>query len=99
MEACKLFENSMNKIPEGLDYINKPQDYYENDRPEMLEYLPKNVQTILDVGCSNGEFGKALKLQSGAEVWGIEPFEKFGKLAPFLNSFLKENGSMKMKVF
>ena len=71
----------MTKIPEGLDYVNKPDDYYENDRPEMLAYLPSGITTVLDVGCSNGQFGAAVKQQSNAEVWGIEPFESFGKLA------------------
>ncbi|MGJ8667755.1 MAG: class I SAM-dependent methyltransferase [Patiriisocius sp.] len=71
----------MSNIPEGLDYINKPNDYYENARPEMLAFLPLGVKTALDVGCSNGEFGAAIKNKCGAEVWGIEPFEQFGKLA------------------
>ena len=44
----------MTKVPEGLDYENKPNDYYENERPEMLAYLPIEATTVLDVGCSNG---------------------------------------------
>tara|TARA_R100000306_G_scaffold8677_1_gene12122 strand:- start:100253 stop:100918 length:666 start_codon:yes stop_codon:yes gene_type:complete len=71
----------MTKVPEGLDYENKPNDYYENERPEMLAYLPIEAITVLDVGCSNGQFGAAVKQKSGAEVWGIEPFESFGKYA------------------
>ncbi|MDX1462411.1 MAG: class I SAM-dependent methyltransferase [Marinirhabdus sp.] len=71
----------MKNIPDGLDYINKPNDYYENERPEMLKYLPENVATVLDVGCSNEQFGAAVKRISGAEVWGIEPYEAFGKQA------------------
>ena len=68
-------------IPEGLDYINKPADYYENARPEMLAFLPEGTKTALDIGCSSGAFGAAIKEKSGAEVWGIEPFESFGKFA------------------
>ncbi len=71
----------MTKIPDGLDYVNKPNDYYENERPEMIAYLPENAETVLDVGCSNGQFGAAVKKKNNAEVWGIEPFESFGKLA------------------
>jgi 2-polyprenyl-3-methyl-5-hydroxy-6-metoxy-1,4-benzoquinol methylase len=71
----------MTKIPEGLDYVNKPQDYYENVRPEMLAYLPSSAKVVLDVGCSSGHFGQAIKEKANAEVWGIEPFERFGKLA------------------
>ncbi len=71
----------MNTIPHGLDYVNKPQDYYENQRPEMLAYLPETVKKVLDVGCSNGAFGAEIKRISGSEVWGIEPMERFGLLA------------------
>ena len=71
----------MTDIPEGLDYVNKPRDYYENQRPEMLAYLPQNTQTVLDVGCSNGEFGAAIKAKSDTEVWGIEPMKEFAELA------------------
>jgi 2-polyprenyl-3-methyl-5-hydroxy-6-metoxy-1,4-benzoquinol methylase len=71
----------MTKIPDGLDYVNKPQDYYENSRPEMLAYLPNSIKTVLDIGCSSGDFGYAIKQKTNAEVWGIEPFERFGKLA------------------
>ncbi len=68
-------------IPEGLDYVNKPADYYENTRPEMLAFLPEGIKTALDIGCSSGAFGAAIKEKCGAEVWGIEPFESFGKFA------------------
>lgn len=71
----------MSQVHEGLDYVNKPDDYYQNERPEMVAFLPKDAKTILDVGCSNGEFGAALKRKHSVEVWGIEPFESFGKLA------------------
>ncbi len=81
----------MTHIPEGLDYINKPKDYYQNDRPEMLKYLPDEVGIILDVGCSNGDFGSSLKRIKNAEVWGIEPMNKYateaeGKLDNLINS-------------
>jgi 2-polyprenyl-3-methyl-5-hydroxy-6-metoxy-1,4-benzoquinol methylase len=71
----------MTKIPDGLDYVNKPQDYYENVRPEMLAYMPSSAKVVLDVGCSSGHFGQAIKQKTNAEVWGIEPFDRFGKLA------------------
>jgi 2-polyprenyl-3-methyl-5-hydroxy-6-metoxy-1,4-benzoquinol methylase len=71
----------MTDIPDGLDYINKPRDYYENQRPEMLAYLPNEVHTVLDVGCSNGAFGAAIKAKTSAEVWGIEPMEEFASEA------------------
>ena len=28
----------------GMDYESKPRDYYENEREEMLEFLPARVE-------------------------------------------------------
>ncbi len=55
-----------------MDYDNKPQGYYTNNRPEMLKYLPENPAKIIDIGCADGSFGKLIKEEKGAEVWGIE---------------------------
>lgn len=55
-----------------MDYNNKPQGYYNNNRPEMLKYLPENISTVLDIGCSDGSFGRLIKEETKAEVWGIE---------------------------
>ena len=35
--------------------------------------VPSNIKSVLDVGCSEGLFGSAVKQKCGAEVWGIEP--------------------------
>lgn len=50
----------------------KRREYYDNPRPEMLEFVPPSARTILDIGCGSGAFGAALKSR-GAEVWGLEP--------------------------
>lgn len=47
----------------------------------MLAYLPSSAKVVLEVGCSSGHFGEAIKEKANAEVWGIEPYERFGKLA------------------
>jgi 2-polyprenyl-3-methyl-5-hydroxy-6-metoxy-1,4-benzoquinol methylase len=47
--------------------------YFRVVRPEMLEFVPPNATTILDVGCADGTFGSLLKEQRDVEVWGIEP--------------------------
>jgi 2-polyprenyl-3-methyl-5-hydroxy-6-metoxy-1,4-benzoquinol methylase len=47
----------------------------------MLAFLPEGTKTALDIGCSIGAFGAAIKEKTGAEVWGVEPFESFGKFA------------------
>ncbi|MCL5991148.1 MAG: class I SAM-dependent methyltransferase [Bacteroidetes bacterium] len=50
----------------------KPESYYEGERLEMLEYIPKGCRRVLEVGCGAGKFGYSLKLRSKSEVWGIE---------------------------
>jgi 2-polyprenyl-3-methyl-5-hydroxy-6-metoxy-1,4-benzoquinol methylase len=53
---------------------NAPPTYFENSRAEMIEYVPVNASLILDVGCGNGHFGKALKeARPNVTVFGIEP--------------------------
>ena len=53
---------------------DKPSGYFENTRPEMLGFVPRDARRILDVGCGQGRFGAALKRElPGAEVWGVEP--------------------------
>jgi len=38
----------------------------------MLEYLPEDVKTVIDIGCGDGSFGSIIKEKTDAEVWGIE---------------------------
>jgi 2-polyprenyl-3-methyl-5-hydroxy-6-metoxy-1,4-benzoquinol methylase len=60
----------------GLEdhYSNKSEGYYAGDRPEMLSYIPADARSVLDVGCGEGLFGRAIKqARPGCEVWGVEP--------------------------
>jgi methionine biosynthesis protein MetW len=45
---------------------------YENPRPEVQELVPCAATRILDLGCSSGRLGAALKARQSAEVVGIE---------------------------
>lgn len=45
--------------------------YFQNHRPEMLKYIPENAKNILEVGCSEGLFCKAMQ-RPDREIWGIE---------------------------
>ena len=45
--------------------------YYQNERPEMLKYIPAGAEKILEIGCGTGAFCKQLK-DLGKEVWAIE---------------------------
>jgi 2-polyprenyl-3-methyl-5-hydroxy-6-metoxy-1,4-benzoquinol methylase len=46
--------------------------YYQADRLEMLELLPANTHRVLELGCGEGLFGKAVKNHFGAEFWAME---------------------------
>lgn len=45
---------------------------YENPRPEVQALVPRTAHRILDVGCSSGRLGEALKQRQTAHVTGIE---------------------------
>lgn len=58
-------------------YAEKPKQYYSYSRLELLPFVPSVMERVLDVGCSEGMFGKLLLDEKRSkEVWGIEPFEK-----------------------
>src|SRR5436190_11088109 len=49
-------------------------DYYAQSRPEMLAFVPATTGRLLDIGCSEGRFGAAVKeMLPLCEVWGVEP--------------------------
>ena len=45
---------------------------YVGNRPDIERLLPSEAKYILDVGCSNGVVGAAVKEKTGAQVFGIE---------------------------
>lgn len=52
----------------------KSENYYANERQEMLELItePDKVKHAVDIGCGKGYFAQALKKKTDAEVWGVE---------------------------
>jgi 2-polyprenyl-3-methyl-5-hydroxy-6-metoxy-1,4-benzoquinol methylase len=47
---------------------------YDEDRAEMVPFVPPTARRILDVGCSTGRFGLNLRAaRAGLELWGIDP--------------------------
>lgn len=62
-------------------YVNKEDTYFQHEREEMLPFLPLNLQTVLEVGCGNGAFGKLVKTKHNCDYWGIEAETKFKKNA------------------
>jgi methionine biosynthesis protein MetW len=51
----------------------RPQDvYYQRPRPEIQRLVPMTARRVLDLGCSNGALGAALKERGDVEVVGLE---------------------------
>lgn len=46
--------------------------YFTESRPEIIKYLPSKMKTMLDVGCSSGNFSSLVKTKINVEIWGIE---------------------------
>jgi 2-polyprenyl-3-methyl-5-hydroxy-6-metoxy-1,4-benzoquinol methylase len=48
--------------------------WYDDDRYEMLPYVPAGARRVLDVGCDSGRFANHLRERDKCvEVWGIDP--------------------------
>lgn len=78
------------------EYSDKAEHYYAHERSEMLKYIPQNVKYVLDVGCSSGGFGNAIKKRFNCHVWGLEPDKKSAEKASLLldkvyNTFFDKN--------
>lgn len=64
-----------------MDYKEKDFSYFQNERPEMLPFIPGEAKKLLEVGCGNGAFGRLIKEKRECEYWGIEPDKKAAKIA------------------
>jgi 2-polyprenyl-3-methyl-5-hydroxy-6-metoxy-1,4-benzoquinol methylase len=58
--------------PNLMNTHEKPQGYYESERPDMLQYIPAGVRTTLEFGCGYGGFSALLKARLGVESWAVE---------------------------
>jgi 2-polyprenyl-3-methyl-5-hydroxy-6-metoxy-1,4-benzoquinol methylase len=45
---------------------------YESERPDVLRLVPQSARNVLDVGCSTGALGAALKRRQPVHVVGVE---------------------------
>ncbi len=56
------------------------ENYFCHTRGEMLEFIPKASNRILDIGCGEGLFASQLKDES-REIWGVELDQQSALLA------------------
>lgn len=54
--------------------------YFNNQRPEMLKYIPETAVRILEVGCGDGTFCRDLQ-RPDREIWGLEMNPSSAELA------------------
>lgn len=76
-------------IPDMEQKESENNSYFSNERKEMIPFIPLECKTILEIGCSEGEFGRLLKLDRAVEIWGVEKEKTAAKHArENLDSFL-----------
>ena len=54
---------------------------YENPRPAIQRRVPADTRRVLDLGCSSGAVGAAIRSRTGAEVVGVELDENYARRA------------------
>ncbi len=59
--------------------MNELNNYYNNNRQEMLDFLPDSYTKVLEIGCGRGRFKD--NLENSCEYWGVEQNEGVGKKA------------------
>ena len=51
---------------------DKGEGYYANERPDVVDALPRPLGRVLDVGCGAGAIGPGLRAAGASELVGIE---------------------------
>lgn len=69
----------MNREKSSL-YEEKSEHYYNAANPNLLKHIKKEWKEVLDIGCSSGTLGAAIK-ENGTRVSGIEAFPEAAEKA------------------
>lgn len=67
------------RLPGGADARLNPS--YVSKRSDLVAFIPTTVTSLLDIGCSVGAVGAALKQRNGAKVVGLEYDAQMATLA------------------
>jgi 2-polyprenyl-3-methyl-5-hydroxy-6-metoxy-1,4-benzoquinol methylase len=47
---------------------------YDFERRDVLEFIPRGIKTVADIGCGSGAFGRVLREERAPlEMWALEP--------------------------
>ncbi len=60
---------------------DKPASYYQLERADVVEELPRPIGKALDVGCGEGGVGRSLRAAGATEVHGVEILESAAERA------------------
>jgi 2-polyprenyl-3-methyl-5-hydroxy-6-metoxy-1,4-benzoquinol methylase len=52
---------------------------YETPRPDVMAHVPPSAKRILEVGCSSGALGEAIKRRQAATILGVEIDPDYGR--------------------
>jgi 2-polyprenyl-3-methyl-5-hydroxy-6-metoxy-1,4-benzoquinol methylase len=52
--------------------MEKKDNYYDFERHDLLQFIPPDLHTYLDIGCGSGNLGKIIKQRQNCQVHGIE---------------------------
>lgn len=66
--------------PKNSLYEEKSGHYYNAVNPNLLKHIKKEWKEVLDIGCSSGALGAAIK-ENGTRVSGIEAFPEAAEQA------------------
>jgi 2-polyprenyl-3-methyl-5-hydroxy-6-metoxy-1,4-benzoquinol methylase len=78
-------------------YIKTNEGYYKGGRDEIYQFLPDSFKTVLDIGCSEGDFLIGIiNAYPDTEAWGLDPFanpsnETKSKFKKFINSNIEDS--------
>jgi 2-polyprenyl-3-methyl-5-hydroxy-6-metoxy-1,4-benzoquinol methylase len=64
--------SSHQSVEADADLRRRREHGYETPRPDVQALVPTSVRRILELGCSTGALGSALKARNGALVVGVE---------------------------
>jgi glycosyltransferase involved in cell wall biosynthesis/SAM-dependent methyltransferase len=81
-------ETPLSELPEKIKSALVPSslmhrfgDYYSSKRDDLLSYIPRGINKVLDVGCAAGLLGELIKKERGCKVFGVEIDKNVAEMA------------------